>query len=81
MKALFWKEAANRSPIPSPSPVSKTPHGVEYSGCFFLDHEVEPEKIETKFEDGVFRIFTPFKGWEYWDRLREGFMGRPVIKG
>ncbi len=56
-------------------------NGVEYSGCFLLDHEVEPEKIETKYEDGVFRIFTPFKGWEYWDRLREGFAGRPVVKG
>ncbi len=56
-------------------------NGVEYSGCFLLDHEVESEKTETKYEDGFFRIVTPFKGWEYWDRLREGYMGRPIVKG
>ncbi len=56
-------------------------NGTEYSGCFLLDHEVEPEKIETKYQDGVFTIMTPFKGWGYWDRLREGYMGRPVVKG
>jgi HSP20 family molecular chaperone IbpA len=56
-------------------------NGSQYSGCFLLDHEVEPDRIETKFEDGVLRIFTPFKGWGYWDRLREGFMGRPVVRG
>ena len=56
-------------------------NGMEYYGCFFLDHEVEPEKTEVKYQDGVYRIMTPFRGWEYWDRLREGFMGRPVVKG
>jgi len=61
--------------------ISAPRNGVEYSGCFLLDHEVEPEKTETKYEDGVFRIITPFKGWEYWDRLREGYMGRPIVKG
>jgi len=56
-------------------------NGIEYSGCFLLDYEAEPGKTETKYEDGVFRIFTPFKGSGEWDRLREGYMGRPVIKG
>ncbi len=51
-------------------------NGSEYSGCFLLDHEVEPSKVETRYEEGVFRILTPYKN--YWDRLREGFMGRPI---
>jgi len=51
-------------------------NGTEYSGCFLLDHEVEPEKVETKYEEGVLRILAPYKN--YWDRLREGFMGRPI---
>jgi HSP20 family molecular chaperone IbpA len=61
--------------------ISAPKNGLEYSGCFLLDHEVEPQKTETKYEDGVFRISTFFKGWQQWDRLREGFMGRPVVKG
>ncbi len=55
--------------------------GVEYSGCFLLDHDIEPEKTEKVYEDGFLRIYTPFRGWEHWDRLREGFAGRPVVKG
>ncbi len=51
-------------------------NGTEYSGCFLLDHEVQPEKVETKYEEGVFRILAPYRN--YWDRLREGFMGRPI---
>jgi len=56
-------------------------NGSEYSGCFLLDHEVESEKIETKYEGGVFRIMTPSKDLGFWDSLREGYMGRPVVKG
>ncbi|MFB3887262.1 MAG: Hsp20/alpha crystallin family protein [Thermodesulfobacteriota bacterium] len=36
-------------------------NGSEYSGCFILEHQVEPEKAETRYEDGVLRITTPFK--------------------
>ncbi len=55
--------------------------GSEYSGCFLLDHEVETDKTETKYEDGVFRIVAPSKDLGFWDSLREGYMGRPVVKG
>ena len=56
--------------------ISAPKNGTEYSGCFLLDHEIDPGKVETKYEDGVFRILTPYKN--YWDPLREGFMGRPI---
>ena len=56
--------------------ISAPENGTEYSGCFLLDHEIDPGKVETKYEDGVFRILTPYKN--YWDPLREGFMGRPI---
>jgi HSP20 family protein len=56
--------------------ISAPKNGTEYSGCFLLDHEVDPGTVETKYEDGLFRILTPYKN--YWDRLREGFMGRPI---
>jgi HSP20 family molecular chaperone IbpA len=54
-------------------------NGIEYTGCFPLDHEVDTERTETKYEGGILQISTPFK--ERWDRLREGFAGRPVVKG
>ena len=56
--------------------ISALKDGTEYSGCFLLDHEIDPGKFETKFEDGLFRIFTHYRN--FWDRLREGFMGRPI---
>ncbi len=56
--------------------ISAPKDGTEYSGCFFLDHKVDRGKVETKYEDGLFRILTPYKN--YWDRLREGFGGRPI---
>jgi HSP20 family protein len=36
----------------------------EYSSCFMLSHEVEPEKTEAKYENGLLRISSPIKGWE-----------------
>ncbi len=56
-------------------------NGTEYSGCFLLDHEVEPEKKETRYENDMLSITVPFKGWRHWDRLREGCAGRVVVKG
>ncbi len=56
--------------------ISAPKDNTEYSGCFLLDHDVDPGKVETKYEDGLFRILTPYKN--YWDRLREGFVGRPI---
>ncbi len=56
--------------------ISAPKDGTEYSGCFLLDHAVDAAKVETKYEDGFLRILTPYKN--YWDRLREGFMGRPI---
>jgi len=35
----------------------------EYSTCFMLSHEVEPEKTEARYENGLLRIFSPIKGW------------------
>jgi HSP20 family protein len=36
----------------------------EYSSCFVLSHEVEPDKTEAKYENGLLRIFSPIKGWD-----------------
>jgi HSP20 family molecular chaperone IbpA len=35
-----------------------------YSGCYRLTHEVEPDKAEAKYEDGLLRVFAPIKDWE-----------------
>jgi HSP20 family molecular chaperone IbpA len=35
-----------------------------YSRCFMLTHEIEPEKTEAKYENGLLRIFSPIKDWE-----------------
>ena len=37
----------------------------EYSSCFMLSHEVEPEKSEARFKNGLLRIFSPIKDWEH----------------
>lgn len=37
----------------------------EYSGCYMLAHEVEPDKTEAKFENGLLRIFAPIRDWEH----------------
>ena len=37
----------------------------EYSSCFNLSREVEPEKAEARFENGLLRIFAPIKDWEH----------------
>ena len=36
----------------------------EYSSCFMLSHEVEHDKTEAKYENGLLKIFSPIKGWE-----------------
>jgi len=55
---------------------------IEYQGCFFLEHEVEPEKTESRYEDGLFRIFTPFKGWEPPKESRTTlYVNAPVVRG
>ncbi len=36
----------------------------EYFSCFMLPHEVEPQRTEAKYENGLLRIFSPIKGWE-----------------
>jgi HSP20 family protein len=35
----------------------------EYASCFSLHHEIEPEKTEAKYENGLLRIFSPIKDW------------------
>jgi len=37
----------------------------EFSGCFMLSHEIEPEKAEANYENGLLRIFSPIKDWEH----------------
>jgi len=37
----------------------------EYSSCFTLSHEIEPEKAEAKYESGLLKIFAPMKDWEH----------------
>ncbi len=61
--------------------ISASSDGTQYSGCFMLDHDVETAKTESKYENGVFDITIPFKGSVYWDRLREGYGGRVMVKG
>lgn len=34
-----------------------------YSRCFTLTHEIEPEKTEAKYENGLLRILSPIKDW------------------
>jgi len=36
----------------------------EYSSCFMLSHEIEPEKAEAKYDSGLLKIFAPMKDWE-----------------
>lgn len=36
----------------------------EYSSCFTLSHEIEPEKAEAKYDSGLLKIFAPMKDWE-----------------
>ncbi len=40
-----------------------------YSGCFSLAHEVEPDKTEAQYENGLLRIFAPLKDWEMKSRI------------
>ena len=37
---------------------------IEYSGCFKLAHEVESNRAEAKYENGLLRIFAPIKDWD-----------------
>jgi HSP20 family protein len=37
----------------------------EYSGCYMLAHEIEPDKAEARFENGLLRVFAPIKDWEH----------------
>ncbi len=36
----------------------------EYASCFNLHHEIEPEKTEARYENGLLRIFSPIKDWD-----------------
>ncbi len=59
--------------------VSAPVDGTEYAGCFPLDHVLESDKVEKRYEGGVLRVVAPYT--DRWDRIREGFMGRPIVKG
>lgn len=37
----------------------------EFSGCYMLAHEINPEKTEARYENGLLRIFAPIKDWEH----------------
>ena len=39
-------------------------NNAEYSSCYMLSHEVEPEKTEARFENGFLKFFSPIKGWD-----------------
>ncbi len=41
----------------------------DYAGCFLLAHEIEPEKTEARYENGLLRIFAPIKDWEMKSRI------------
>ncbi len=61
--------------------ISAATEGQVTSGCFPLEHEIDIQAAHTTFEDGTVHVVAPYKGWGYWDRLREVFMGKPVVKG
>jgi HSP20 family molecular chaperone IbpA len=43
--------------------VSAPREDTEYSGCFRLAHEVEPDKTDARYENGLLRIVAPIKDW------------------
>ncbi len=59
--------------------ISAPTNGSEYAGCFPLDHKIDSGMAEIRFQAGALEIIIPYK--DHWDRIREGFMGRPVVKG
>ncbi len=36
----------------------------EYAGCFMLAHQIETDKAQAKYENGLLRIFAPIKDWD-----------------
>jgi HSP20 family protein len=36
----------------------------EYSGCVLLTHEIEPDKSEARYENGLLRVFSPVLDWD-----------------
>ncbi len=54
---------------------------IDYQGCYDLGHEVEPEKTESKYEDGLFRILTPFKGGELNPTRTTLYVNAPIVRG
>ncbi len=61
--------------------ISAPAEGHVTSGCFPLEHEIEVQESDTRFQHGTAHIVAPYRGWGHWDRLREVFMGKPVVKG
>ncbi len=62
--------------------VNASTEDAEYSGCYRLGHEVEPDKTETRYENGTLKIFTPFKGWEWKEPRRTTlYVNAPVVRG
>ena len=49
--------------------VSAPREETEYSGCFMLAHEVEPDRAEARYENGLLNIFAPMKDWEKKTRI------------
>jgi len=43
--------------------VSAPREETEYSGCFMLAHEVEPDRAEARYENGLLSIVAPMKDW------------------
>lgn len=54
---------------------------IDYQGCYDLEHEVEPEKTESVCEDGLLKIFTPFKGWEWKPTPTTLYVNAPIVRG
>ncbi len=56
-------------------------NGIEYSGCFWLDHDIEPERAESRFENGIFTLLVPFRGFEPAQFVRDRYIRSVVVKG
>jgi HSP20 family protein len=36
----------------------------EYSGCYMFSHYIDPGKAEARYENGLLKIYAPFKDWD-----------------
>jgi HSP20 family protein len=55
------KEEINLDVAPNGFCVSAPRENIEYSQCYTLTHEIDPEKIYAKYESGLLKFKLPLK--------------------